>query len=96
MKFIIKVRKYSLLQCYLIIILATIPITSSAQVVVDTSSPQEHLVEPTIVIAPSTVEPDCHSYTGCSLSVVKKSYYHKPKHYRSKPHCDYQQPCCDI
>ncbi|VVC74989.1 hypothetical protein AQUSIP_02630 [Aquicella siphonis] len=96
MKFIIKASKYSLLHCYLIIILATIPIASSAQNIVDTSSPQDHLVEPAIVMTPSTVEPDCHTYTGCGLIIVKKYYYNKPKQYKPKQHRIYHQPCCVI
>lgn len=91
MKFIIKVRKYSLLHSCLILILAAIPIISSAQNIVDTSSPQDPLVAPTIVVRPSTVEPDCHNYTGCDVIVVKKHptyhYYKSNRHYVYHRHC---------
>jgi hypothetical protein len=104
MKFIIKITKYSLLH-FLIIMLATIPITASAQdvivtsppqvvdtsppLIIDSSSPQSLLVEPAIVVTETRVEPDCHTYTGCSLIVVKKP--HKPKRHKV-----YRKPCCDV
>lgn len=112
MKVIIKISEYFLLSGYLILILATIPISSYAQnaintlssqevmdtsyVVIDTSSSQDLLIEPTIVLTSSVIEPDCHTYTGCGLIVVKKSYYHKPIHYKIKRRRIYHQPCCVI
>lgn len=90
------ISKFALLHCYLIIILASIPINSSAQEVIDSSSSQDPLVEPEIVLTPSAVEPDCHTYTGCGLIIVEKYNYQQPKHYTHKRHHLYQQPCCDI
>jgi len=94
MEFIIKVSKFSLLHGYLIILLAAIPTTSPAQAIIDTSSPGEHLVEPTIVETQSTVEPDCHTYTGCGAIFIKKyPVYHYKK---IKRPCVYYRcrPCC--
>lgn len=78
------------LRCHIILMLALVPIMSFAQevTVVDTSSPGDALVEPTMVMTPATVKPDCHTYTGCGLIVVKK-VYHKPKRH---PVC--HQACC--
>lgn len=96
MKNIIKVSKYSLFHCCLIITFVTLPITSFAQQVIDTSSPEDQLVEPSIVITPTTITPDCHTYTGCGLIVVNKYYYHNPKHYKHRRHHFYHQPCCEV
>jgi hypothetical protein len=96
MKFILKVS------CFLILMLAGIPITSFAQdVVVDTSSPRNPLISPAIVVEHETVEPHCHTYTGCKVIVAKKYYVQqhskpkpKPKRYfKSKIHCVYYPPC---
>lgn len=96
MKFIIKISKYSLLQCCLIITFAAIPIVSFAQDVVDFSSPQDPLVEPAIVMTSSTIQPDCHTYTGCGLIVVNQHYYYPPKHYKHRRHHIYHQSCCAV
>lgn len=78
----------------LIVMLALIPITSSAQdiQIIDTSSHMDKLVKPTIVMTPVTLDPNCKSYTGCGLIVIKPkpvSVVHKVKKYRS-----YHQSCC--
>lgn len=82
---------------YLAIILAAIPIASFAQDIVDTSSPRDLIAAPTIVVTPSTVEPDCHTYTGCDVMVVKRHYiysYYKPKQLKQpKRHRVHRQPC---
>lgn len=97
MKFITKVSKYALLQSYFIIILfVAIPTISFAQDVVDTSSSQSLIVEPNLIMTPSNIEPDCHTYTGCGLIVINKYSYQKPKHYIYKRHHVYQQPYCFI
>lgn len=87
-----------ILRCYLMMILTVIPLTTYAQdiTIIDTSSPYEPLVEPTIVMTSVTVEPDCHTYTGCGLIVLKKAHYQKPKVYKHKRHRIYHQPCCMI
>jgi|SRR4029078_4831397 len=90
MEFITKVIKHSSLA----IMLAIIPITSHAQItVVDTSYPEEPLVEPTIIVPYKTPAPSCHTYTGCDVIAVEKYYYRIPKRKRS---CGYRvkQPCC--
>jgi len=101
MKFTIKVSKYSLLHCCLIIILGTIPVAASAQnqnqvvKIIDTGSPQDPLIEPNIVLTPPTIiQPDCHTYTGCGLIVANPHYYYKPKHHKLKKHHIYREPYC--
>lgn len=84
------------LRCYLFMILAVISMTSFAQdiAIVDTSSPQDSLVEPTIVMTPVTVIPDCDTYTGCGLIVLKKIHYQRIHYLKHKRHRVYHQPCC--
>ena len=72
------------------------PIISSAQDVIDTSSPQDLLVEPTIVLTPSIDEPDCHTYTGCGVIVVNKYLHLKPKLHKLKRHRVHREPSCVI
>lgn len=75
-------------------ILVVLPLGSFAQVVIDNSSPGDHLVEPTIVIQPTTIQPDCATYTGCGLIVLKKHEYSPPKHNKIKRYQDQCQSCC--
>ena len=79
----------------LIVMLALMPITSSAQdiTIVDTSSPMDPLVDPTIVMTPVNLEPNCKSYTGCGLMVVNP----KPVKvvYKHKKHRVHRQACPD-
>ena len=90
MKLIIKVSKYSALVA-ISIILAAIPMTTSAQDIIDTSSPQDLLAAPTIVVPQASVEPDCHTWTGCSAIVVKR--YHHYHYYKQKRYRVYHGPC---
>lgn len=80
------------LRCYLILTLAVISVTSSAQniTVMDTSAPEDRLVNPTIVMTPGTVTPNCDTYTGCGLIVLKVHHYQKPKRHR----VHHYQSCC--
>lgn len=96
MKFIITVRKYFLLPCSLVLMLTAIPIISHAQKIIDTSSPQDPLIAPTIVVSPTKVEPTCHSYTGCGVVIEKKYstyHYYKPKRRCVYHCCVYHRPC---
>lgn len=87
MKFMRKVSKYLLLRCFLLVMLSTIPIISSAQV--ETAY---------IVVTPSSLHANCHTWTGCGVIVTDVStryHYHKYKrhrvYYRS---CDVSAGCC--
>ena len=65
MKLIIKI-------CCSLILFAGISIPLFARaIVIDTSSEQDLVANPTIIMTPSTVKPDCHTTTGCGLIVVK-------------------------
>lgn len=87
-----------LLNFCLIITLAAAPASIFAQRIVDISSRQDRLVNPAIVMQSSTVEPDCHTYTGCSLVVEKKHYYTPKhiKHIKHKRHHTYHRSCCVV
>lgn len=88
MQFFLKVSKYSLFHFYFIII-ATIPVSTFGQKIIDISEPEDILASPTIVLKPSTLEPNCHTYTGCGVMVVK----YPKHHYKPKRHRIYYRPC---
>jgi len=92
-KIITKISLYYL-HYYLIILLSIIPISSLAQNVIDTSAPEDLLIEPTLVVPWSSIEPNCNTYTGCGLIVIQKHYYHKPKKVKLRRQCVYEYPCC--
>ncbi len=78
MKTITKVSKRCfLLYCGFIIAIAAITHSARAQV-----------ITPYIVVTPSTIQPNCHTYTGCGVIVVERYYiYHRYRRHRR--HCGY-------
>ena len=80
MKPITKVsRRCFLLYCGFIIAITGITHSAHAQV-----------VTPYIVVTPSTIQPDCHTYTGCGVIIINRYYIHHyyRRHYYRR-HCAY-------
>ena len=80
MKTITKVSmRCFVLYCGFIIAIAAITQSAHAQVVT------AH-----IVVSPSTVKPDCHTYTGCGVIVEKRYYVHRYSVYHYYTHHHYR------
>lgn len=62
--------------------------------IVDTAPPNDPLTAPAIVINPASIEPDCHTYTGCSVIIIKK--YTPSPTYKHRHNYDYEPPLCCV